>query len=508
MQSGIQKSIFRATARFVRQRWPMTLGISAAVLIPCFWHKHIEAGDLGSHIYNAWLAELVRRGQLQGLWIAPQWNNVAFDLLLSAFGKIFNWLWAEKLAVSLCVLIFFWGAFALVSAAARRAPLFLTPVIAIISYGWTFQQGFINYYLALGLSFFALAILWRGIGKERIAALALVPLIYLAHPLGVLWFGGAAAYILAAEKLQHYRIVLFAGAVLLVVSIGLYVRHHYFVYRANKPLYLYNGVDQIVLYSRAYEFIAVGIFLFVLLVLASELWRRRNDQEFRETGSILLQLYLILQCSLIVLPFGVLLPAYSAPITFLPHRLTTLSAVLICGLLGLMRPRKWQAFAYAAAAVVFFSFLYRDTGIVNNMEEQTDRLVANLPFGRRVLFTIPDHGLRLNIGHFVDRSCIDHCFSYGNYEPSTGQFRIRAMPGNGTVMTQVSDVWRMERGAYDVTPNDLPADEIYQCGEKGRQVCLRPLEAGEKNNPPLKINGSPFDVDWRVATSVSSLSTR
>src|SRR6266403_873114 len=94
------------------------------------------------------------------------------------------------------------------------------------------------------------------------------------------------------------RILLFAGAVLLVVSIGLYVRHHYFVYRANKPLYLYNGVDQIVLYSRAYEFIAVGIFLFVLLVLASELWRRRNDQEFRETGSILLQLYLILQCLL------------------------------------------------------------------------------------------------------------------------------------------------------------------------------------------------------------------
>ncbi|MCU1242111.1 MAG: hypothetical protein JWO71_2837 [Candidatus Acidoferrum typicum] len=506
MQSSIQESLFRASARFMRRRWPLTLGISAAVLVPCFWHRHIEAGDLGSHIYNAWLAELVRRGQLPGLWIVPQWHNVAFDLLLSAFGKIFGWLWAEKLGVSVCVLIFFWGAFALASAAARRAPLFLTPVIAIISFGWTFQQGFINYYLAVGLAFFALAILWRGIGRERFAALAFVPLIFLAHPLGLMWLVGGAAYILVAERLQRYRIFLFSAAVLLVISIGLYVQHHYFVYRSSKPPYIFNGADQIVLYSRAYGLVAVGIFLFVLVALASEVRRRRTDPEFLKTGGILLQLYLILQCLVLVLPFGVYLPGYSAPLTFLPQRLTTLSAVLICGLLGLIRPRKWHSLAYAAAAVMFFSLLYRDTGIINNMEEQSDRLVANLPFGRRVLFTIPERGSRLKIGHFVDRSCIDHCFSYGNYEPSTGQFRLRAMPGNGAVMTQVPDVWRMEDGAYEVTSNDLPADEIYQCGEKGRQVCLRPLEAGEKNYRPLKIKGSPFDVGWPI--SVSSASTR
>jgi hypothetical protein len=286
------------------------------------------------------------------------------------------------------------------------------------------------------------------------------------------------------------------------------VQHHYFVYRSNKPPYLFNGADQIVLYSHAYKHIALAIFLLVLFTLATELWRRRNDLEFLKTGGILLQLYLVLQCLVLVLPFGVLLPGYSAPLTFLPHRLTTLSAVLICGLLALTRPRKWQSLAYTLAAVVFFSLLYRDTAIINNMEEQSDRLVASLPFGRRVLFTVPDHGSRLKIGHFVDRSCIDHCFSYGNYEPSSGQFRIRAMPGNGTVMTHVLDVWNMENGVYEVHSNDLPANEIYQCGEKGRQVCLRPLEAGEKNYPPLQIKGSPFDVDLSVATSVSSLSTR
>jgi hypothetical protein len=445
---------------------------------------------------------------LPGLWIAPQWNNVAFDLLLGTYAKAFGWLWAEKLAVSTCVLVFFWGLFAFISAAARRAPIFLAPLIAIIAYGWTFEQGFMNYYLSVGLAFFALAVLWRGAGKERIALLVLVPPIFMAHPLGLVWFAGGGAYILLVERFRQYWTWLFAGTIVLAMAVTFYVRHQFFVYRAHIPLYLFNGADQMVLYSRAYELIAVGIVLFVLVALATELRRRAKDPEFRQPGSVLLQLYLVLQALVLVVPSGVVLPGYKAPITFLPHRLTTLSAVLICALVGLIRPRRWHFVAYAAAAAMFFSLLYRDTGIVNDMEKQSDTLVANLPVGRRVLFTIANRGLRLNIGHFVDRSCIEHCFSYGNYEPSSGQFRIRALPNNGVVMTRVPDVWDMEEGAYNVTSNDLPADEIYQCGEQGRQLCIRALEAGEKNNPVLIIKGTPFEAGWHIATRLSSVSAR
>jgi hypothetical protein len=488
------KSVFPAAAQFVQQRWALVLAVSAAVLVPCYWHKHIEAGDLGSHVYNAWLAELVRQGQLPGLWIVPQWNNVAFDLMLSALGKVLGWVWAEKLAVSLCVLVFFWGAFGLVSAAARRAPLFLIPVISIITYGWTFQQGFINYYLSLGLSFFALAILWRGKGKERIASLAFVPLILLAHPLGLLWLIGAGAYILAVEKLERYRPWMFGGAALLALFTGFFLQHRFVVYKSTHPLYLYNGADQIILYSRLYKVLAVAIASFIVAALASELWNRRNDSALRETGRTLLELYVVLQCLVLVMPFGVLLPGYKAPISFLPNRITTLSAVLICSLLALTRPRRWHVVGYATAAALFFALLYRDTGILNNMEEQSERIVANLPFGQRVLYRIRDPKLRLNIDHFVDRACINHCVSYGNYEPSTEQFRIRATPGNGTVMSEVPDVWRMENGDYRVNSSDLPAYEIYQCGDKGRDVCVRSLHAGEKNNPPLASRVSPFTV--------------
>ena len=66
----------------------------------------------------------------------------------------------------------------------------LTPVIALITYGYTFRMGFFNYYLAIGLSFFALAIFWRGRGWERLLAVAIAPLVLLAHAIG---FSGSSA---------------------------------------------------------------------------------------------------------------------------------------------------------------------------------------------------------------------------------------------------------------------------------------------------------------------------
>jgi hypothetical protein len=71
----------------------------------------------------------------------------------------------------------------------------LTPLIAMVAYGWTFEMGFFNYYIALGLSFFALAILWRGTLRECVVAIVLIPFIYVAHPLGVIWLIAAAAYV-------------------------------------------------------------------------------------------------------------------------------------------------------------------------------------------------------------------------------------------------------------------------------------------------------------------------
>ena len=48
---------------FVRRHQLRLLAISAAVLAPVFWHRNIAAGDLGSHLYNAWLAQLIQIGR-------------------------------------------------------------------------------------------------------------------------------------------------------------------------------------------------------------------------------------------------------------------------------------------------------------------------------------------------------------------------------------------------------------------------------------------------------------
>jgi hypothetical protein len=144
--------IFAALAHFFRANRFRLIAASVVVLVPCFWHRHIAAGDLGSHLYNAWLAELIRAGKAPGLWIEHQSNNVLFDLILSAFSRVLSFAATEKLAVSLVVLIFFWGAFALVCAATRRTPWFLLPALAMVAYGWTFHAGFFNYYLGIGLT--------------------------------------------------------------------------------------------------------------------------------------------------------------------------------------------------------------------------------------------------------------------------------------------------------------------------------------------------------------------
>src|SRR5437879_4260379 len=112
------------------------------MVVPCWWHRRIEAGDLASHTYNAWLAQLIERGQAPGLYLAQQWTNIPVDLALEWLGSRAGFAAAEKIVVSACALIFFWGTFALIAAACRRAPWFLTPAIAMVSYGWTFEMGF------------------------------------------------------------------------------------------------------------------------------------------------------------------------------------------------------------------------------------------------------------------------------------------------------------------------------------------------------------------------------
>ena len=475
---------FPASASFIADYWIRILVISVLILIPCFWHRHIEAGDLGSHIYNAWLAQLIEHGQAPGLRIAYPSTNILFDSLLSGLAKVFGLHAAEIISVAITVLIFFWGAFALAAAATRRAPWLLTPLIAMVAYGWTFEMGFFNYYIALGLSFFALAILWRGTLRECAVAIVLIPFIYVAHPLGVIWLIAAAAYVRVASLIPpRVQLLLVAAATAALYLLRLYLSHHFVVGAAYDPLQLFNGGDQFVLFGGRYKIVEVLCGIFVAVALAIDVIARRHERNFWHAYLIPIELYAIAEVAVFLLPDGVRIPSQPAALALITERLTSISAVLICCVLGAMLPRKWHLIALAGIAAVFFTFLYRDTAVINRMEAQVAGLIKTLPPDQRVLATILKRDeSRVLVQHIVDRECIGHCFSFGNYEPASTLFRVQSLPGNKYAMTDFEDVASMEAGDYQVQSEDLPAYQIYQCSKDWTKLCIRPLAAGELND--------------------------
>jgi hypothetical protein len=476
--------VLALSAAFVRDNLWKFLGVSAAVLAPCFWHRMIVAGDLSSHLYNAWLAQLIERGQAPGLWLAHRWNNILFDLWLDALGRLFSLHVAEKIAVSLAVLIFFWGMFALVCAATRRAPWYLCPCLAMFAYGYSFHMGFMNFYISLGLAFFGMAIFWRGKGWELLIPVALAPLIVLAHPLGFAWLVGGSAYVVIAEKIpRRYQIWLLAASGASLFAARYYFWHHDIVEAQPGHLYFFNGTDQLVLFGWRYAIPEFALIIFILVALGADFFSRPWGQFRWEDFAVPLQLYIIVCLGVALLPEAIRFPQQPSSLALLTERLTSVSALLLCCLLGAMQPRKWHLIACGAIAAVFFAFLYQDTATINRMEAQAEQLVRTLPPGQRVLGTIkPFPGSRILIQHLLDQACIGHCFSYGNYEPASGQFRVRVNPGNPYAMFDFDDTADMENGTYDVQDADLPAYQVYQCSANGKELCIRELSADEEND--------------------------
>jgi hypothetical protein len=476
----------RQAAAFVQAYWRRLLSTSAIVLIPCFWHREIEASDLGSHVYNAWLAQLIHQGQVRGLWIDHRWNNVLFDYLLSGLGGLFGLHAAERIAVSLAVLVFFWGAFSLVCAATRTAAWYVLPLIAMAAYGWTFHIGLFNYYLSLGLSFFGLAIVWRGTGRERLLALALVPLIVLAHPLGLFWLAAAGTYVILAERVPRtYHVFLWLGGIAILFGLHGYLWSHYLVEPHPDPAWFFDGADQFVLYGDRYQIVEYAFLIFAASALVWDVFRcwRKHEKRFWERYLIAFELYALVFGAVLLLPRGVHVPGHIPAISLLTDRLTSVSLVLLLCLLAAARPLKWHLAAAGALAAVFFAFLYQDTGHINRMESQIARLVRTLPPRQRVVGTIeaPD-GSRVMIQHILDRACVGYCYSYGNYEPASGMFRVRAAPGNPYVLGNFDRAVETEDGDYKVQATDLPLYQVYQCGEDGTDLCIHALKAGEYND--------------------------
>jgi hypothetical protein len=475
---GNMKGFLRANA------WRVT-ATSVLLLVPCFWHRRIEASDLASHTYNAWLAQLIARGQAPSLYVVPQATNVMFDVALARLGGLIGLGAAERVVVPACILIFFWGAYALASAVTGRPPWFLAPALAMVAYGWTFSMGFMNYYLSTGLAFFGTAIFLRARGWDRMLALVVAVGVFLAHVIGFALMIGMVAYFELSNRLRGWlRWCLPVTALLVIAGVSLYVARHYqAVGWVTSVFYIFNGSDQLAVYGTRYRILSFVALAFGLACFLHGVIRAPGKADLRSALRTPLELWVVLLFFAAVFPEVIFFPPAEQPLALIVSRLTCVTAVVGMCALGCLPAKRWYFAGLAACAGVFFAFLYQDTGRINRMEENAERLVSGLPPGHRVMQSIwlPDSQIQF-MGHIVDRACIGRCVAYSNYEPSTGQFRIRVRPGSPLVTSSAMESETMEEGDYVVQPKDLPVAQVYQCDPMDfTQLCIRELTAGEKN---------------------------
>jgi hypothetical protein len=477
--------------RFVRTNVTLMSAVSAVVIIPCFWHRHIEAGDLPSHTFNAWLATLIQQGRAPGLYLTPRWHNILFDLLLLYSAKLFGFVAGPKIVVAISVLIFFWGVFSFIAVASERPPWLLTPCIAMLAYGYVFNMGFFNYYLSMGLACFGLAILWKQPHRsDWLPAILIFALATLAHPIGPLWFAGTLLYLAIRKKIRWPWRLILPAAIIAIFLAGHWYLENWSDFEFSwpeRPFYLFNGLDQFVLYSARYRFVAYALLAIFILWLASEYFQRREPTSLTPFF-LSLELYALAFCVVSLLPQNLRDGPSSAWIGLLVSRLTIISAIFGLSILSTLRPSKPAALATLACSIFFFTLLYRDTATLNRLEANAESLTAALPFGTLVIPTLASQrDSRIPfVHHIVDRACIGHCFTYSNYEPPSALFHVRVNPGSPLIASSAADAQEMEAGNYIVRASDPPFVDIYQCSPTDFTIlCARTLTPGEQTGPPI-----------------------
>ena len=454
------------------------IAAALVLLVPCFWQSRLQAGDLSSHIYNAWLAGLIQRGKAPGLAISFQTTNVLFDLMLSAFYQMFGAGIAQRLSVAIAVLVFASGAFALVCTVSGKRAWSVLPAIAVLAYGWVFHMGFFNFYVSLGLCFWALSLAWNSNTRRLTLAAAVIAVAWIAHPLPVAWSLSMLGYIYLARRIDpDRRWRLAAAAVGAMIALSALMRFTMDARWVDDQVSMITGLDQARVFGEKYGVVYFG-FLVLWIVAILRLGR---ESGFRSLMSgIPFQLCLLGAAGVLILPDWLKVPGYRHALAFIAERMSLPAAVLICALVAAAKTRAYERYAMVGVALVFFAFLYADEATLNAFEDSVDRAIAQLPRGQRVISGVDDPFVRVDpLPHMVDRACLERCYSYANYEPSTGQFRVRAMIPNAFVISDYDDSWKLQNGVYIVQNRDVPLYQVVLDGA-GRAF-VRPLPTGVRN---------------------------
>ena len=458
-------------------------GLAIVLLIPCFWQPHIQAGDLASHVYNAWLAGQVQQGALPGLTLAHPVTNVLADWCLQALSNAFGFDWAVRVVAALAVQIFFWGGFSWLTVVHGRYPWIIVPFLAMLAYGLIFRFGFLNFYLSTGLTLCLMALLWHARWQRLYIAIPLALLAFLAQPLPLIWGLLALAYVAFANRLSgKMRVLLLPTAFALLVLIqtgltALFPNRWSLAQLVDLGGILgLAGVGQFWIYGNKYLIIAVASLL---------LWAVLLLERFDQRGSLsdpIVHLWCLNLAGFVLIPFGIRFPNYQFAFLYISERISLFIAILFCAVVGGCQYGRGLTRLSALVAAAFFTFVYVDEKAMNMVQAQIAGLLAGLPPGQRVAVVLQDsRSARLNgLVHIGSGACLGHCFDYANYEPATGQFRIRVAGPNPFVVPTMNLVGEMELGKHIVTPAEAPLYSICPPTNPSEHLILRKLEPGDK----------------------------
>jgi hypothetical protein len=446
------------------------------LLVPCVWQPRIHAGDLSSHIYNAWLATLIEKGQAPGLTIQPMYTNVLFDVFLETLFRRFGADWAQRLASGSVVLVFAGGVFVYLWAVGGKRPWFLFPTVAMLAYGWVFHMGFFNFLLSLGFALMALGLFFQlghtGPGPWRFAAgCVLLALSMGAHIMPALWAVGMAIYHWVYGRLKpRWTPVWLVVSMIAIAVLRLVLNARYETYPPSSRGTSLIGADQFWIFGgRSFVFIPLMLLVWGLLFM--------RVVEARSPLRILLgfpaQGVILNMAAILLLPGAVFPPGHPRILMFITERISLFVAISICAMLASARPRLVEMALMAAVCGAYFLMIYVKGRDLDRLEDKMDRIVETLPPNSLVVAPLTGNARTNQWGHMIDRACVGRCFSYANYEPSTNYFRIRLNGVSPFIAPDFDSSAELQAGEYHPPPESPGYYQIDgDCG-KGPELCAK-----------------------------------
>ena len=458
--------------------------VALLLLVPCFWQPHILAGDLPSHLYNAWLAGQIDQGKFPAqLSLAHPMTNVLADWVSERLLYRLGPSATERIVTGAAVEIFFWGAFCFVAAAGGQRCWIIAPSLAMIAYGLIFHIGFLNFYISTGLSLWMMALLWRPRFPWCWLAVPLAVLALLAHAIPLACALAALLYVYGVRMVpKSQRVLVFLGAAGLLtlaqfVLLGRFPASRWSLgdLESAQALLGLTGAGQFWLYGPEYAIVVGGVLIVWLALFLQRLDRRSvHDDPVVHLWGLSILAYALT-------PNIIMLPQYNSPLGFMQYRISFFIAILLCAVVSGGASGRSLTRVSGLLASLFFTLMYLDARSLNRVEAALADVVSNLPPGSRVAAAVLDSSSwRLNgLEHAGAIACLGRCFDYGNYEPSNAQFRVRVTGPNDVVAGDVSIASDIRFGQHIVTAREAPLYTVCAPKQEDALFELRKLGAGE-----------------------------